>query len=374
MVGKAFCLVLMAVCAIPGILAQPLGHVAATEAATQTVKEILARPHVELEVLLETGTKLAEQELFAPARAIFSRAVTDYPHSFEARYNLALADFALSNFTEAEAVLKGGEHLSKDQQLAREYLQGKIYDAIGRTQLGEQGLAAAFRGSPQQENYALDLGLHYLRLRAYDKAVTTLKTAADYHPDSLYVALGLGLAQVLGDDPPRAVATCRKILAKDANFAPARLLLVAALYMNGENEQCVRETATAIAFPNAHPYLYYLHAASLLKLNSKEYAEMIKDLDAATQGIPGCAFCYFAKSKVHQELGDDAAAIADLETLVSHIDPEFSQGWYRLANLYQHSGRSDDAAGALAKFRAMRTAQTDREAEYLRNVFLDALK
>jgi hypothetical protein len=34
-------------------------------------------------------------------------------------------------------------------------------------------------------------------------------------------------------------------------------------------------------------------------------------------------------------LGDDSAAIADLETLVGKIDPEFAQGWYRLGNLYQ---------------------------------------
>ncbi|HUJ21575.1 MAG TPA: hypothetical protein VLX58_08650 [Bryobacteraceae bacterium] len=149
---------------------------------------------------------------------------------------------------------------------------------------------------------------------------------------------------------------------------------MAALYMNGENEQCARETAAAVGLPNAHPYLHYLHAASLLKMNSKDYAVLLQDLDTANRGIPGCAFCYFAQSKVHQELGDEAAAIADLETLVERVDPEFAQGWYRLSNLYQHAGRTADAAGALARFKAIRTAQTDREAEYLRKVFLDALQ
>src|SRR5208282_2914135 len=110
----------------------------------------------------------------------------------------------------------------------------------------------------------------------------------------------LGLAQVLGDDPRRAVATCRKMIATDPDFAPARLLLVAALYMNGENEQCARETAAALERPHAHPYLYYLHAASLMKTDSKDYAALLRDLDAANKGIPGCAFCYFAQSKVHQ--------------------------------------------------------------------------
>jgi len=101
---------------------------------------------------------------------------------------------------------------------------------------------------------------------------------------------------------------------------------------------------------------------------------MLRDLDVASRSIPGCAFCYFTQSKVHQELGDESAAIADLEVLVGHVDPEFSQGWYRLASLYQHAGRADDASRALAKFRAIRTAQTDRESEYLRKILLDALK
>jgi tetratricopeptide (TPR) repeat protein len=263
--------------------------------------------------------------------------------------------------------------LSKEQQLSREYLRGKLYDALGQTDLAENSFLSAFHGAPQQENYALDLGLHYLRRHLYAKALETLKTAAKYHPDSIYLELGLGLAQVLGDDPPRAIATCRKILTKEPNFGPARLLLVAAFYMNGENQNCAAETAAALRQPGAPPYLYYLHAASLLKLNSKEYTVMLHDLDEANRGIPACAFCYFAQSKIHQEMRDEAAAITDLEQLVTRVDPEFSQGWYRLANLYQHAGRLADAARALERFRSIKTEQTDRETEYLRKVFLSAL-
>src|SRR5713226_816573 len=139
------------------------------EQARQTLEEMLARPHLELEVLLETGAKLADRELFEPARAVFARAVSDYPRTFEARYNLALADFALRRFSEAQTALDGAGELSKEQQLAREYLRGKIYDALGQTDLAERSFLAAFHGAPQQENYALDLGLYYLRQRLYAK-------------------------------------------------------------------------------------------------------------------------------------------------------------------------------------------------------------
>jgi len=346
------------------------GH---TDQAQHALAELLARPQVELEVLLETGAKLAERELFEPARAVFARGVKDYPRNFEMHYNLALADIALRRFEEASAALEGLRELSKEQRLAREYLKGKIYDATGQAGLAERAYTAAFAGAPEQENYALDLGLFYVRQKLYAKAVETLQAGAKHHPESVYLLLGLGLAQLFGDDPPRAVATCRKILALEPNFGPAQLLLVAGYYMNGENENCVKETAAFIARPGAPPYLYYLHASAMLKLNSKEYAAMLRDLEASNRAIPGCSFCYFALSKVHQEMGDERAAIADLETLVEKVDPQFSQGWYRLTTLYQRAGRQADAARALGKFRAIKTAETDRETEYLRKLFLSAI-
>ena len=357
-------------------LAASLDHALAAgqiEQARRALVTMLARPHVEVDVLLEAGAKLADHELFELAREAFTRAVSDYPRSFEARYNLALADFALRRFSEAQTTLDGAPELSKEQQLSRDYIRGKLYDALGQTDLAEKSYLLAFHGAPQQENYALDLGLHYLRRHFYAKALEVLKTAAKFHPDSIYLELGLGLAQVLGDDPPRAIATCRRILAKEPTFGPARLLLVVAFYMNGENQNCASETAAALRLPGAPPYLYYLHAASLLKLNSKEYGAMLHDLDEANRAIPGCAFCYFTQSKVHQEMADESAAITDLEQLVTRVDPEFSQGWYRLASLYQHAGRQADATRALERFRSIKTEQTDRETEYLRKVFLSAL-
>ncbi len=342
--------------------------------AQQVLQQLLEQQHVDLEILLESGAKLAEHGLFEPARAVFQRSVDDYPESFEARYNLALADIPLRNFQEGKKELDAAAPQSQEQQLAREYLKGKIYDALEQPEAAEQSYTAAFRGAPRQENYALDLGMFYLRRRQYAKAIDTLAAGVKYHADSVYMELGLALAQVLGDDPPRAVATCRKIVAKDPNFSPARLLLATALYMNGEYQNCLTETEVAVRQPGTPPYLQYLHAASLLKSGSKDYTTMLRDLDAANSGISSCAFCYFTESKVYEQMGDDADAIRNLETLVTRVDPEFAQGWYRLASLYQHVNRRDEAAKALARFRALRTAQTDRETEYLRQTFLDALK
>ncbi len=339
----------------------------------QALNQMLEPPHLELGVILEAGARLAQYELFDSARTVFARGVSEYPLSFEARYNLALADFALRKFSEAQTALDGADSLSNEQRLARDYLRGKLYDGLGQTDLAERSLAAAFHGAPLQENYALDLGLHYLRRGLYPKALETLRAGVKHCPDSIYLELGLALAEVLGDNPLKATATCRRILAKEPNLGPARLLLLVGSYLNGEYQECAAETESVLRQPDAPPYLYYLHAASLLKLNSKAYAVMLHDLNQASNGIPNCAFCYLMQSKVHQAMDDNAAAIVDLETLVTRLDPEFSQGWYRLGKLYERSGRQEDASKALQRFQSIKSQQGAREMEYLRKLFLSAL-
>ena len=154
-------------------------------------------------------------------------------------------------------------------------------------------------------------------------------------------------------------------MAAEPDFSPAQLLLAVAHYTNGENEKCAKETAAVIGRPGAPAYLYYLHAASLMKLGSKEYAAILADLETATHSMKDCSFCYLSLSKLHQEMGNEQAAIADLETLVGRVDPGFPNGWYRLANLYQHAGRTADADRVLERFEKIKTAQTKNEAEYL---------
>jgi predicted Zn-dependent protease len=145
-----------------------------------------------------------------------------------------------------------------------------------------------------------------------------------------------------------------------------------ALYLEGNFEEAERVTAAGLSAPHPHPYLYYLDAAILLKLQSKEYDRMVQELALAGRAIPACTLCYLAQSKVHQALGDPQAAVADLETAV-RMDPEFSEAWYRLGSLYEQAGRHADAARARTQFRAIKAEKSSRETEILRNMFLETL-
>jgi tetratricopeptide (TPR) repeat protein len=262
--------------------------------------------------------------------------------------------------------------VSKTQGLARLYLRGKILAALGQTGEAEQNLSSAFTGAPQQENYALDLGLFYLRQRAYPKAASAFDRGRSFHPRSSYLLLGLSLAQFLGGRSSEAVETCRRLLALDGSFSAGQLLLGFALYQKGDFEEAEKVAAAGLTAPQPHPYLYYLHAAALLKLQSQDYDRISQDLSVANRAMPDCTLCFLAQSKVHQARGDLHSAIADLEKAVK-LDPKFEEAWYHLSTVYARTGRREEAGRAAAEFSRLKSEKANRDTEILRDLFLRTL-
>lgn len=343
-----------------------------TAKAREVLTQILQRPQIDLDLLLRIGIGLAQQELYPEAAQVFARCVKDYPALFEGHYNLALAQFARHQLPEALQAVQDAPRGSEQQELARLYLRGKIQDALGRTAEAERDLSAAFSSMPNQENYALDLGLFYIRQRAYPRAVEVLQRGSSLNPRSSFLLLGLSLAQFLGGRAAQSLETCRKLLALEPDFSLARLLMAFALYIDGKFEEAREVAAAGLTVRNPNPYLYYLHATVLQKLQSKEYNRMLDELALAARGIPACSLCYLTQSKVHQAQGNSQEAITDLETALN-LDPRFSEAWYRLAPLYERVGRTSDAARARARFGKLKVEKLSRDTELLRNLFLEML-
>lgn len=323
-----------------------------------------------LDSLLESGVKLAQQERYTEAVQVFEKCVQQDAESFEAHYNLALALFALQRFSEARGAIENVRASGEAEQLATQYLLGKLDEALGRLPQARRELSAAFEGAPHEENYALDLGLLMIQQNDYENARGVFARAARAHPQSAYVLLGLAMAQAFGGKPEEATTTCTRILQADPTFTPAMLLMAYSHYMAGDYEETERIAAAGLHSLSASPYLYYLHAATLLKLNSTDYTRMLQELEIAERGIPSCTLCYFARSKVHQASGDTPAAITDLEALVKHVSPDFEQAWYRLAALYERAGRQQDSERARARFEAIKSTAVDRDTELIRNMII----
>jgi tetratricopeptide (TPR) repeat protein len=336
------------------------------------VPEFLAEPRLPVDTLLGVGVSLAEHDLYSEAAKVFERCVKDFPRLFEGYYNLALAELALREFPEALATLAKAPPAKQSGEVARTYLRGKIEAGLGKYAEAERDLTTAFAAAPQEENYALDLGLFYFRVYNYQAALEVFQKATSVQKNSPFLELGLGLGQFLGGQEAEAIETCRALLAVQPQFSPARVMMAFALYMQGKIEEAERTAAQGLRDPSPLPYLNYLHAACLIKLQSQDYDRMLNDLSIAARAIPRCSLCYLALSKVHQRKGDRKIATADLEKAVG-LDPSFAEAWYRLAALYEQAGRADAARQARRRFEELKGNKANRETEMLRDVFLKSL-
>ena len=343
-----------------------------SEAARKLVPALLVTPRVPADTLLRAGAGLAEHDLYPEAAQVFGRCTKDFSQLFECHYNLALAQLALGQYPAALATIDTAPRTSPSGEVSRTYLRGKIETALGTNAEAERDLSAAFAAAPREENYALDLGLFYLRVQKYQKGLAVFKKATSLGKGSPFLQLGLGFAQFLGGESAESIETCRALLSGQPDFSPARVLLAFGLYTRGRIEEAEKVAAQGLREPHPFPYLFYLHGVSLIKLGSQDPALALGDLTVAAQAIPRCSLCYLAMSKAHERKDDRAAAIGDLEKAVI-IDPGFAEAWYRLATLSEQAGKPEEAQQARRRFAALKESKTDRETEMLRDVFVKSL-
>jgi tetratricopeptide (TPR) repeat protein len=336
------------------------------------VPEFLTEPRLPADILLRIGANLADHELYSEAARVFERCVEEFPQLFEGYYNLALAELALREFSEALATLAKAPRTAQAGEVARTYLRGKIETALGKNVEAERDLTAAFAAAPEEENYALDLGLFYLRVQNYQQALAVFQKATSLQKNSPFLQLGLALGQFLAGQEAESIATCRVLLVAQPDFSPARVMMAFALYVQGKIEEAERTAAQGLRDPSPSAYLSYLHAVCLIKLQSQDYDLMLSDLTTAVRAIPACSLCYLAISKVHQRKGDQRSATADLEKAIG-LNPGLAEAWYRLALLYEQSGQAEAARQARRRFEELKGKKANQETEMLRDIFLKSL-
>jgi tetratricopeptide (TPR) repeat protein len=342
------------------------------EKAHDLLIQILKRPHLTSDVLLQVGIRLADRELYGEAAEAFQRCIQEHPEIFEAYYDLALAEIAQQKWEAALAILQQAPQPSRAEVLACSYLRGKVEDSQGKASEAEHDLSEAFAGAPQNSTYGMDLGLFYVRERAYLQAATVFERAAGFNPRSSFLLLGLSLSRFLAGQHEQSIETLKKVLSRQPDFAPAQLLLTFALSVEGKLEDAEKVARQGLNSPHPSPYLYYLDASVLVKLQSQQYKRIFEELRIAQREIASCSLCYLTESKAHQAQGNFEAAIADLEIAI-RLDASFPEAWYRLASLYRRVGRSADASRAQDQFQKLKADKEGREIQMLRENFLQTL-
>ena len=358
--------------ASPGTLASLDNALARGDAiaAHALTAELIAESPVGYDILLGAGVRLAQHDLFQDASLVFARCVNQYPAAFEARHNLALTLVALNRSREALETLAAATTSTASERIAALHLMGVIQASLGATAQAESNLAAALEGAPDAENYASDLGLLELRMGAYGKALRTFQTGLEHHPNSPYLLLGLSAGQALQGLYHESIASSALALKNDPSMSLAQLLVAFTTYLSGDFEKARTLSDAALRAGNTDPYLRFVHASSALRLNAREYDDLILELDQAIRALPRCVPCYVARSKAYQEQGNLPRAIADLEVVTSRLDSTFGQAWYRLAALYKKAGNTPAADAASARFHELKQQQINRDADLLRQAML----
>jgi tetratricopeptide (TPR) repeat protein len=342
------------------------------EKAHDLLRQILNRRHLSSDLLLRVGIQLAQRELYGEAAATFHRCIQEHPQVFEAYYNLALAYIAQQEWEAALAILQEAPQQSQAETLACSYLRGKVEEAQGHTSEAEHDLAEAFAGAPQNPTYGMDLGLLCIHEHAYSQAAAVFERAAEVNSRSSFLLLGLALSRFLAGQHEQSITVLRKLLLRQPDFAAAQLLLAFTLSGEGKLQDAEKVAHQGLNSPHPSPYLYYLDASILVKLQSREYKRIFEDLSIAQRKIPACSLCYLTASKAHQAQENLAAAVRDLE-IATQMDPSFSEAWYRLAGLYRRVGRSADASQAQDRFQSLEADKEGREVQMLRDSFLQAM-
>ena len=338
----------------------------------RAVERILKTPRLTSDTLLQAGMLLAQNELYPAAADVFERCTKEYPQLFEARYNLALARYALKQFPEALRAINEAPSGNAQRLVAQHYLRGKIEGALRRDAAARRDLESAFRSDPRQENYGLDLGLFYLRHEQYPKAAEIFETGTRWNPRSVYLWFGLALADFLEGRTEQCLNAGRRLLALEPDFSPASLLLAFVLMIHGNLPEAEKAAARGLTSPHPHPFLYYLHASILLKLHSTHDAQIARELAVADRAIPSCSLCALAKGKLEESRSNLSAAIAEMQR-AAQADPSFPDPWYHLATLYQRSGRDEQAVQARDRFKGLKAESEDREQQAFRQVLLQSL-
>lgn len=336
----------------------------------QSIEQTLLSTQAPQSTLLAAGVLLAEHDKLADSAAMFERCSQLYPASFEAKYNLALARISLADYPAALAALNSASPATEEQKIAVEYLTGKVFLSTNHLEEAQKALADAYAHRPNNENYALDLGLLYVRSAAYLPAIEVLQPSLVIHPQSEELSLELAMAEVLAGRYGDGIDLCRKLQQQDPDLSISRLIAAFAYCTQKDYKACEKESSAGLASRHPHPYLYYLRATARWDSGATHSAQILDDVSKSIQQMPGCSVCLLLRSRIFEAAHQDASAIADLKRALES-NAQSASAWYRLAVLYRKTGQPVEASEALQQYRSIHNDEAAQEAESFRKQFLE---
>ncbi len=293
---------------------------------------------------------------FAPAVAALQQAVAIHDRFAEAYYLLGLCFRDLQQPAASLRALETSIRIAPAMVHAREEL-ADLYGRLGRVGDRILQLEVLFALDPQASRQVA-LGLAYARAGQFDRAVTTLGSAAEGHPDYsyTYVALGRVWLEKAHSRPDRvdlnkALGALQSAVG-DADTSEALMLFGRALLLAQDEELAERVLQQATEKLPADPLaFYYLADAAERRGHSDVARRALLDYSALQRDHPDAqrrAALAVRIADLSMKLGDGPTATTWYQRAVAAdgADPPLL---VRLAEAQMRSGAPDAARASVLK-------------------------
>jgi len=261
------------------------------------------------------------------------------------RFNLALAQFRAGYADDAFVSAEKGKALGDSADL--EDLLGDIQESRGDNLAAVRSYQAAVALAPNEEKYRLSLAVELIRHNSFEAAKAVLKQAEDLHPTSWRIQLALGMVEYFAGTDDEAT----RFLLHAAEFAPepqVALRYLGDIQMDRASTPDPAAVARLCEYSDRQPKdakMQYYCGALLLR---RDYAaghktnadEILRRLRASASLLPKDASPHCQLGKAYRWLERWQEALSESETC-ARLDENSADAHYRLAQIYQHLGKSE---------------------------------
>lgn len=267
----------------------------------------------------DLGQLYDEFGLYQEEASTFARLSDDFPSSFEAKYNLAVADFHLGKTTEARELL--------EKSLASQP-RGEAYDLIAACDERLREIPAAARAyvnaievDPYNEDYYLRLAMLTMLAAAHDVGVAELQVGLKRLPKSFRIRWMMGTIEEGHGEPVKAEYWFREAISINPRYNLSWALLALFFARRARLPEAFEVLRVGI-LQNPDDYLLpYIHGLILIQ---------------------------------NQQPG--VSTTKEVEALLKHsiaLDPNFVESRYHLGRLYLDQGDLNAARVELEKAQAI---------------------
>ncbi len=279
------------------------------------------------------------------ARELLEDAKEVMPNDPDVALLLAKASLLAGEPIEAVAVLQG---MAPADRKSTGYLlvMGETRALLGDLKSAEDDLRLALNDAPRDpECLATYAWLQNLQGH-YEAAITTLAKARSIFPRAPWVPYRMGVSYFFLGKSEQAESACQQALQLDPKYAAA-YVLSGIVKLNEKQYEAARidfSKAVDLAPDNA----FFHRQLGIALYDSGKVALAGEQFDRALRGDPKDAVSYYWRAKSLQAQGQKEKAIADLNTVIQ-LEPEYSEAYTELAQIYSETGQASRAAEVLAQ-------------------------